>query len=1613
MKKRVLSVLLAIVMVVGMFPVTAGAQLAPHKHPVCGAAHTNIGDHIGTCEEVEWWPLSSLLGEPDSDGEYSGATIGTDGNYYLDKDITLQYSKALTIAADVSLCLNGHTLTYQSRNSAVYIESGATLNICDCSDGESGVITTCEYEANTIDFEYGTVNLYGGTIVSEGAYAIYIYRTDGESDFNQYGGTVQANGTYSAVEVYCPNVAGTYNLYGGTVKTTSQNSSCVIGISGEQAVLSMSGAPEISNASTWEYARDIYTETPIHIAGALTAGEPKYSVLYSQGGGDIYTGIFTDGWPTYMANAAYGDYFVSADPNLAVVKDTSGELKIAEAVTVSFNATSGSGTMDNVLVEKEGTYTLPSCTFTPPTGKQFAGWAQTAEGEVISETTITVSEDTTLYAVWEDAPAHSHDMSVACGGSGVTYTAWDGTGTPNGSVYLTNDVNNSITISSGTVNLCLHGHSITKESGTAIKVESGATLNICDCKGSGSISATSNNADITGIDNSGNVNIYGGTVKATRSGYSGSGTGIKNTNGSVTVSGGVIDSSTTGITNAGGTLTVSGGTVHGVNTGIGTNSNITISGSPNITGGCDINLYNGSIIIGGALTYAEERAISVRMSTPGTFTSDWTNNMGENADDYDSYFTAWSSSYTVQPDGNGELKLAEPPTYTVTYDASSATSGTVPTDGTSYASGSTVTVLGNTGGLAKTGYAFVGWSKYSDASSAGYKQGDTFEITDNMTLYAVWDEHEITTHPTDNSPTVEMKYPTGANYQWYKVTLDTVTNSDATPYDNSVTYDSAAEEWSATTTKNYYDHYHYFKELALSAGDVLIVTTNEYQVFLKDNADTQAAYQYNPTGRALLNVLNAGSYTLAICNTETNPTINGAKAQTLIFGDAVSGQTDKTLNTSGLESGMYACKITYADGTVLCSGPVEYEAPVHNHSWSYSADGATITATCSGAGICDATNTTLTLEAPSSFRYDGAPKEASFADNKTSIGGVDTLPAIMYQQTATSYPYDPIGAPTETPPTGAGRFVASVTVEGQKASVVYLIEKLDRENIKQFTVSDITNNSFVITLHEDDRDKTDFVCQVGGNYIEFTPDTSGKATITVPEAYAGSGNLWVYVYQKETDTHKKSNTKDATVSLLPATPTTYTVSGTVQDNEMGTATVKLMQGNSVIKTTTASLTGSDSTYTGTYSFTDVAPGVYNIVVTKGDVTMTVLVTITDANVTVGTITMPDGKVNSKLEVKDEGGVVTPDVVVDGLQEEAEAVKDANGAAIEVTVTMTVQAEAPDNSNPEHAAIKAVADSGATIDFLDISVIKEVFDGSNVGTSSISETRTVMEIVVPYDFTGKYSVTVYRQHGSEAAKALTKLTDKPDSPADGFFWMDKTNGNIHIYAKKFSTYAIGYTTSDAGNSGGSNRPSGGGSYAHACVSKCQICGGCTDAKCTERVCAVKCKLLTMSFADVTEALWCYDAVTYVYHHGLMQGYGDNEFYPDGTVTRQQVWMILARMSDADPKSMTAARLWAMETGISDGTDPTAYVTRQQFVTMLWRYAKDMGWDVSVGEDTNILSYNDAFSVAEYAIPAMQWACGEGIIAGKTSANGMILAPKSNATRGQLATIMMRFCTKIAN
>ena len=157
---------------------------------------------------------------------------------------------------------------------------------------------------------------------------------------------------------------------------------------------------------------------------------------------------------------------------------------------------------------------------------------------------------------------------------------------------------------------------------------------------------------------------------------------------------------------------------------------------------------------------------------------------------------------------------------------------------------------------------------------------------------------------------------------------------------------------------------------------------------------------------------------------------------------------------------------------------------------------------------------------------------------------------------------------------------------------------------------------------------------------------------------------------------------------------------------------------------------------------------------------------------------------------------------------------------------------------------------------------------------------------------------------------------------------------------------------------------------------------------------------LPFTDVSAGQWFYDAVAYVYTNGMMEGDSATTFNPDGTA-------ILARVDGETVTGAawaTDARDWAMAEGVSDGTDPNGLVTREQFATMLYRYAVAQGYDVSIGESTNILSYADFASISEYAIPAMQWACGSGIVTGVTDST---LAPQGTATRAQCAAMLMRF------
>ena len=175
-----------------------------------------------------------------------------------------------------------------------------------------------------------------------------------------------------------------------------------------------------------------------------------------------------------------------------------------------------------------------------------------------------------------------------------------------------------------------------------------------------------------------------------------------------------------------------------------------------------------------------------------------------------------------------------------------------------------------------------------------------------------------------------------------------------------------------------------------------------------------------------------------------------------------------------------------------------------------------------------------------------------------------------------------------------------------------------------------------------------------------------------------------------------------------------------------------------------------------------------------------------------------------------------------------------------------------------------------------------------------------------------------------------------------------------------------------------------------------------------------------FVDVPASAYYYDAVLWAAENGITGGTDAVHFSPDASCTRAQLVTFLYRaagspvvnyamdFSDVSGDDYYAEAVrWAASLGIVGGYGDGSFgsgdtVTREQVAVMLYRFAKAQGKDVSVGEDTNILSYTDALSISDYAFPAMQWACGAGVMQGTDGS----LLPQDACTRAQIVTLLFR-------
>lgn len=181
-----------------------------------------------------------------------------------------------------------------------------------------------------------------------------------------------------------------------------------------------------------------------------------------------------------------------------------------------------------------------------------------------------------------------------------------------------------------------------------------------------------------------------------------------------------------------------------------------------------------------------------------------------------------------------------------------------------------------------------------------------------------------------------------------------------------------------------------------------------------------------------------------------------------------------------------------------------------------------------------------------------------------------------------------------------------------------------------------------------------------------------------------------------------------------------------------------------------------------------------------------------------------------------------------------------------------------------------------------------------------------------------------------------------------------------------------------------------------------------------------------FTDVT-ADWYKEAVLFAYNNNLMNGMGENKFEPDGATTRAMLVTILNRY-EGEPVAIAASPFtdlsqnwyknainWAFEKEIVNGVSETLFapdekVTREQIATIMYRYAESKKQDVS--RKKSLTSFSDSKKVSSWAKEAMEWAYAEGLITGNKIGNKVLLDPQGDATRAQIATILMRYVKSAA-
>ena len=629
----------------------------PQEHPICGAAHKDIGDHTGECADVTWTAWDGV----------SDITYDANNTAYVYLRDNAERDSALEIANGYTLylCLSGHSLTKnKTGKSVIKVGDNATLSLCDCSDAQSGKLTHgttasgLKYTGHGVSLGYrSTFNMYGGSITGNRADTgggVSLASEYSYAKFNMYGGSITNNAaTNGDGGGGVHNLFGTFTMYGGSITGNSADTRC--------------GGGGVYLARMGEFVMK---------GGEITGNTAK-------NGGGVYTAVNGNTGLTVSGDAA-----ITGNSNTAG-KDENVYLVSGKTIEIGADG----------LGEKASIGVTTADTITTGSYVTVANGAENGytDGNIFSDAggaycTLQEGDNVNLY----NGQPHRHPIcGETCGHTGnekhTDDIEWKPVSslsdiTEAGSYYLTKDVETSGTweLTDG-VNLCLNGHSIkctnTAEYYPVISIKENITFTLTDCEGgetphtfkkddtgrwvqdaSGEITvkgvifrATDVSGRGVGV-SGGTFNMYGGTVCG---GSLGSGGGVHVSSGTFNMYGGRISGNVSKDTSDGGgggvyvcnssTFNMSGNAAVSGNTAqygsgvyLSSNSTFTMSEHAAISGNSAAMTGGGVFVSSGSITMSSDAAISgnsagnngggIYISYPGTFTMENGTISGNSAD---------------------------------------------------------------------------------------------------------------------------------------------------------------------------------------------------------------------------------------------------------------------------------------------------------------------------------------------------------------------------------------------------------------------------------------------------------------------------------------------------------------------------------------------------------------------------------------------------------------------------------------------------------------------------------------------------------------------------------------------------------------------------------------------------------------------------------------------------------------------------------------------------------------------------------------------------------------------------------------------------------------------